>query len=70
MQDLTVYTDGSGWDFTVKQGAITISVKSVQPKRSQPPARQWRWKQSPKAPVGLLFLEVTVQCSLLVSTSS
>ena len=66
-QDLRVYTDGSvtidqsGWGFTVKQGATTIHEDSaVYIIRSQPPAWQWRWKQSPMPSAGL-HQEVTVR---------
>ena len=49
MQDLIVYTDGSvtkdqsGWSFMSSKVQLP-SMKTVQP---QPPAWQWRWKQSP-----------------------
>ena len=56
----SVTKDQSGWSFTVKHSAATIqSMKTVQPIRSQPPAWQWRWKQSPMPSAGLPQ-EVTV----------
>ena len=54
----SVTKDQSGWGFTVKQDATT-PMKTVQPVRSQPPAWQWRWKQSPMPSAGLPQ-EVTV----------
>ena len=58
------------------QGGVSLpskvrprSMKTVQPMRSQPPAWQWRWKQSPMLSTGL-YQEMTTRLRMPSSSAT